>query len=280
MEMVKKREKKSPNAGGDNILSWGDLRTRLDDIYIQYNKREFVDPDPLAFLYNYPRARDREVVGLIAASLAYGRVEMIMAVVERVLSPMGRSPRDWLLSRTEAELASDFAGFKYRFAREAHLRALLTGMRRVIQDHGSLENCFLGGMGDSVMAGLTSLYRGIDPRGETGHLLADPSKSSACKRSHLFLRWMVRRDGVDPGGWDGVDPSVLVIPLDTHMFKVGSFLGFTEKKSAGRTAAVEITRGFARVVPRDPVKYDFALTRFGIRRNMDMDALKHYLVGE
>ena len=282
MEMVKKKQTKSPGARWADGAIQGGLKARLDAIYSQYNKRCYVDPDPLAFLYKYSRARDREIAGLIAASLAYGRVEMIMAVVETVLGPMGQSPREWLLSRSEDELASVFKGFKYRFAREDHLAALLTGMRRVILDQGSMENCFIQGLGDkkSIMDGLLSLYKGINAHGECGHLLADPSKSSACKRSHLFLRWMVRKDAVDPGGWDGVDPSLLVVPLDTHMFKVGRFLGFTQKKSAGRSAAVDITDGFAGILPSDPVKYDFALTRFGIRRNMDMDGLKDYLSGE
>ena len=37
--------------------------------------------------------------------------------------------------------------------------------------------------------------------------------------------------------------------------------------------ALEITKGFAEIVPHDPVKYDFALTRFGIRDDMNFKDL-------
>jgi len=100
-----------------------------------------------------------------------------------------------------------------------------------------------------------------------------PEKGSACKRMNLFLRWMVRKDRVDPGGWADVPVSKLIVPLDTHMHKISLQLGFTSKKQANLQAALEITNGFKKLVPEDPVKYDFSLTRFGIREGMNMDSL-------
>jgi uncharacterized protein (TIGR02757 family) len=90
---------------------------------------------------------------------------------------------------------------------------------------------------------------------------------------NLYLRWMVRKDCIDPGGWHGVPVSKLIIPLDTHMHKISLKLGFTEKKQANMDAALEITTGFKRIIPDDPVKYDFVLTRFGIREDMNIDSL-------
>lgn len=52
-------------------------KTKLDSIYNQYNRRSFVHPDPLEFLYSYKDIRDREIAGLIASALAYGRVAQI-----------------------------------------------------------------------------------------------------------------------------------------------------------------------------------------------------------
>jgi len=85
---------------------------------------------------------------------------------------------------------------------------------------------------------------------------------------HLYLRWMARRDSVDPGPWGGVPAAKLVVPLDTHMHRVALRLGLTRRKQPNGATAVEITRAFRRVVPDDPVKYDFALTRPGIRREL------------
>ncbi len=255
------------------------IQEKLEAVYQHYNRCKYVDPDPLLFLYDYPEVRDREIAGIVAACLAYGRVEMIMKTVGRVLEKMGPSPFRFLNSTRDGEVDTLFSGFKYRFATDVHLSNLLKGIKGVIMEFGSLENCFSAGAGRSdktVLTGLGQLYQGLNQRGHTGHLLADPSKTSACKRSHLFLRWMVRKDAVDPGGWDSVSPCQLIIPLDTHMYKIGTMLGFTRRKSPDKRCALEITAGFRALLSADPVKYDFSLTRFGIRRNLDMDELKAF----
>jgi len=171
-----------------------------------------------------------------------------------------------------------FAGFCHRFAGEAHLVALLTGIRQVLRQYGSLNACFIEGFGKDDATVIPALCAFVDrlhatAAGRAGHLLSDPRKGSACKRLHLFLRWMVRKDRVDPGGWTGISPAKLVVPLDIHMHTIGLRLGLTRRKPADAVTAVEITQGFARFAPHDPVRYDFALTRFGIRREMDIDDL-------
>jgi uncharacterized protein (TIGR02757 family) len=87
---------------------------------------------------------------------------------------------------------------------------------------------------------------------------------------NLYLRWMVRKDEVDPGCWKGISPSVLIIPLDVHMANISRMLGLTSRNNAGLKMAVEITECFGRIRPDDPVRYDFALTRFGIRPEMSI----------
>ncbi|MDR0765239.1 MAG: DUF2400 domain-containing protein [Synergistaceae bacterium] len=108
---------------------------------------------------------------------------------------------------------------------------------------------------------------------ESSHLLPRASKGSACKRLALFIRWMARRDDVDPGGWDSVAPCDIIVPLDTHMFRIATGLGFVKRRAADGTAAVEATEGFRAFCPSDPVKYDFALTRFGIRTGISVGEL-------
>jgi uncharacterized protein (TIGR02757 family) len=107
----------------------------------------------------------------------------------------------------------------------------------------------------------------------SSHLLPRASKGSACKRLALFIRWMARRDDVDPGGWNSVAPRDIIVPLDTHMFRIATGLGFVKRRSADGTAAEEATDGFRAFCPSDPVKYDFALTRFGIRTGMSVGEL-------
>jgi uncharacterized protein (TIGR02757 family) len=107
--------------------------------------------------------------------------------------------------------------------------------------------------------------------GDPGHLIPPVGRGSACKRLNLYLRWMIRKDAVDPGGWDGISPSMLIVPLDVHMHRISRLIGFTERSQADMKAALEITSCFRKLYPDDPVRYDFTLTRFGIRSDMSLD---------
>jgi len=81
---------------------------------------------------------------------------------------------------------------------------------------------------------------------------------------NLFLRWMVRRTSPDLGLWTFVDPAKLVIPLDTHVHRIATFLGLSDRKSGDWKAARALTDNLARFDAADPVRYDFALCRLGI----------------
>jgi uncharacterized protein (TIGR02757 family) len=139
-----------------------------------------------------------------------------------------------------------------------------------------MEDCFMAGCspGDAtILPALENfshhLRRGCEDRLE-GILLPRPMKGSACKRLHLFLRWMVRKDEVDPGVWSGLDPTMLMIPLDTHMFRIARAFQLTRRRQADMRAVLEITDAFRAICPEDPVRYDFSLTRLGIREGVDI----------
>lgn len=295
------------------------LATALEDLYQRLNRPEFIRPDPLQVVHEYRDPRDQELVGLIAASLAFGRVAHILASIGKVLGPMGPSPRRYLLEAAPHCMAKDFAGFQHRYVREAELLGLLGGTARALRNHGSLGACYCthlrrrdatpqtalvafaaelrGGAGPAPPPvdeddALPPMDAEDDRRGRRSYikkrscvesqpdkrrqvqgvrvknyLLPDPAQGSACKRLHLYLRWMVRNDAVDPGCWRHVAPNVLVVPLDTHMHRIARALGLTRRKQADARAAAEITAAFRTIAPTDPVRYDFALTRLGIRRD-------------
>ncbi|MFH2063934.1 MAG: TIGR02757 family protein [Pseudomonadota bacterium] len=260
-------------------------RMMLENLYRQINRREYVSPDPLQFLYAYRNVRDREIVGLIASCLAYGRVAQILKSVEGILEVMGPSPYRFLERETHQSLVRTFSGFKHRFADGKHLAALLSGIKNTIARFGSLNACFHKGYAenqDNTIAGMGFLADNLMQGGhDPGHLVPLPDRGSACKRMNLFLRWMVRKDDVDPGGWKGIPASGLIVPLDTHMHRMGIMLGYTDRKQANMITAMEITDGFRKIMPRDPVRYDFALTRLGIRNDLKMeDFLKPNLTSD
>lgn len=256
----------------------GFLKEKLEVLYSKYNKREFVHPDPLEFLYNYDRPEDREIVALFASALAYGRVEQILKTVERVLKVMGDNPYDYICSCNAGKFGIDFGGIVHRFATGEKIAALAAGVSSIILRHGSIEACFMNHLDkdavsvNSALPGFASELRSFGiPEGD--HLVPMPEKGGASKRLHLMLRWMSRSDDVDPGGWSKLKPEKLVIPLDVHMHRISTLIGLTSRKQANLKAAMEITSAFAELQPDDPVKYDFALTRLGIRRDSDLSEL-------
>ena len=242
----------------------------LEKTYREMNRPEYIHPDPLEFVWRYRSAADREVVGLIAACLAYGNVNQILKSVEKVLAPMGRSPAAWIKGTPPAEIRKALAGFKHRFTTGAEMAVFLLNIKEALAAHGSLERLFLAGYRREEPTVEEALYRFINAfnsRACAPTLTPCPEHKSSFKRVNLFLRWMVRKDAVDPGVWPRVSPSKLIVPLDTHMRQVSMNMGITRRKDTSMKTAVEITAYFARLEPSDPVKYDFALTRAGIRGN-------------
>jgi uncharacterized protein (TIGR02757 family) len=263
------------------------LEDTLEALYSRLNRREYVHPDPLEFLYKYDDPRDREVVGLVASSLAYGRVAQILASVERVLDRLGPRPARLIADASADELRASLAGFRHRFTTGDEVAAMLFGAGRLAREHGSLGGAFVSFMSpddETVLPALGRFTCELSSRGDLGacHLVPDPARGSACKRLLLYLRWMVRRDAVDPGGWEGVPAAKLIVPLDTHMFRLCRAMGFITRRQANARAALEATAAFRAIMPDDPVRYDFALTRLGINPEVkisDFPAFERTLKG-
>lgn len=246
---------------------------RLFELYKTYNRREFVHPDPLEFLYDYDDPADREIVALIASSLAYGAVRQILRSVKSVLDRM-ESPNAFLRNSSRQLLIDTFKDFKHRFTTGRELATMLYGVKKVVERCGSLHACFAEGSKrehETVIPGLSAFVNELSSvfDGKPRSLLPSPEAGSACKRLNLFLRWMVRQDEVDPGGWNSVPASKLVVPLDVHMYRISFALGFTRRKQANLRTALEITSAFREIAPEDPVRYDFCLTRLGIRDDLN-----------
>jgi uncharacterized protein (TIGR02757 family) len=253
------------------------LALQLEALYERFNRPEWIDPDPLAVAREYRTRADREVAALVAAALAFGGVRQIMASVRRALAPFPRPHADLLAARPE-EIHRACASFRHRYADGEELAALLTGVRGVLEEHRSLGALFatLGTPGEEdVVPALTRFVRVLaaGSRLSRNYLLPDPARGSACKRLLLYLRWMTRSDAVDMGLWKGVDPAMLVVPLDIHMHRICTRLGFTRRRTADLRAAREVTAAFRALRPDDPVRYDFCLTRAAMHEPRALEAL-------
>lgn len=257
-------------APSDRIL---DLRIPLDTLRDRYNHRKFIDPDPLQFVHEYEDSVDREIVGLIASALAFGNVKQIVRSVRAVLNAMKR-PSYFVTTCSRSRMERTFDGFRHRYVDGAAVASVLYASGRMVEEHGSLGRRlanYVKPQDEDLVAALTLWVDEL--RGHSNlkkcYLLPSPADGSACKRLNLYLRWMVRQDEVDPGGWP-LPTSLLVVPLDTHMHRIALSLGLTKRRQADLAAAREVTDAFCRIAPEDPVRYDFALTRLGIRTDGDV----------
>jgi len=268
--------------------NWGRsqfLKHHLDAFLEGFQKERHMDNDPVRHVRRYDDPRDREVAGLITSALSYGNVKIILASVERALSFLGAHPAEAVAAFHPQTDMKRLRGFYHRFNTSRDLAVFFWMIRRALEDYGSIENAFLSRLSGlpadaldtgAAMDHFSSLMLGFGherfyPKGELARraavrfFLPTPVDGSACKRMNLYLRWMVRRDdGVDCGVWTALTPRSLVIPLDTHIARISSYIGFTDRKSPGWAMALDITRQLRALDAEDPLQYDFALCHLGI----------------
>jgi uncharacterized protein (TIGR02757 family) len=234
-----------------------------------------LERDPLGLVRAVGNPADQELAGLVAAALAFGNVTSLRASISNVLEHLGPEPGRVLDDADSAR--RKLAGTGHRMLRADDITRLLVGARAMQRAHASLGARFAwllrsrGALRGALVDWTSELRElaGLRPDGRRrgpAHILPDPSKNSGCKRLLLYLRWMVRRDEVDLGLWHEVSPSVLLIPVDTHIHRLSLNLGLTGCASPSWKAAEEITATLRRLDPTDPVRFDFALCHLGMLR--------------
>lgn len=240
--------------------------------------------DPVAFVHRYDRPADQEIAGVLAASLAYGRVAAFRPVLQALFARADAAggPRAWVEAFDPATDGPGLADLSYRWNRGVDWVLLLGALRGLVEAHGTLERALPaeGGLPEALdafvvalraealrvapAAGLAAEDFEALPRGFRT-MVPRPADGSATKRWWMFLRWMIRpADGVDLGAWTSRRPAELLIPLDTHVHRIARFVGLTARPDASLRTAREVTARLAALDPDDPVRFDFALAHLGI----------------
>lgn len=238
---------------------------------------DWVCSDPIGVVRSYTDPLDQEIAGFIAASLSYGRVTSICQSVRKALDRFIPNPRDFVLNMPES--ASDFSGFSHRFHTPEAMCLLVLTLRRALHKYGSLKALFLKGWKEThistefALAAFVDELRALAPladccAGSEGyafrHFLASPRDGSACKRLHLFLRWMVRTGPPDLGAWIEIPASALMTPVDVHVAAIARSQGWTRRKNPDALMSREITEVWKTVDPEDPIRFDFVLSHLGM----------------
>jgi uncharacterized protein (TIGR02757 family) len=255
------------------------LHGPLERLYRDYDYDARIGSDAIQYPRRYPDPLDREIVALLSACLAYGRVSLFGPWLERLLGWLGPAPRAFVAGFDARRDAARLAPLHYRFTRGRDVAAAILAIRRLLDRHGTLRAAFVAGYSpdhpdvrpalqrfaasileqDFRPVGMPRLTRGFR------HLFPDPAAGGACKRWHLFLRWMVRREPPDFGDWREIPPAKLLIPLDTHIANMAHAIRLTTLRSRTGRMAADITETLRRLDAADPVKYDFALCHTRMR---------------
>ena len=253
------------------------LKERLDAQYASFNHAESAT-DPIQIVRRYADPADREVVGLCAAALAFGRVASVLQSIERLMSVMGPAPAAFVRRFDPARDGPTLKPLIHRWTRGEDLIALMIILKRMLAS-GSIESFFAEGLDPAApdishaLESFSVRALAIDVRRAYGdkkchpgvaYFFPKPSSGSGCKRMNLFLRWMVRKDGVDLGVWSAIPAAKLIVPLDTHVIRLGRCLKLTSYASPGWKMAAQITEALRALDPGDPVKYDFSLCHIGM----------------
>ena len=254
------------------------LAIRLDGLYHDFNREESAT-DPVHLVRPFGDPADREIAGFCAAALAFGRVGSVINSIATLFTIMGPRPAQFVRAFDPDGAHPELRAMVHRWTRGVDLVALLWILRQMLERHGSIEQFFVEGYApehedigpalDSFSTRALALdirraYGRVPKRAGVCYFFPRPSAGSACKRMNLFVRWMVRRDEIDMGVWTRIPPSKLVVPLDTHIIRLGRCLRLTKYTSAGWKMAADITASLRRLDAEDPVRFDFSLCHVGM----------------
>lgn len=245
------------------------LKELLDMKVEQYERPEFIEPDPISIPHRYSRREDIEITGFIAATIAWGNRKAIVKSAGQMADMLGEDPYDFIMSASEADI-DRLSSFVYRTFQKEDLPSVVRGLRAVYAADpvGGMEALVAPREGETLREGFVRLREAMLPHmaERTRKHIADAGRGAAAKRLCMFTRWMSRPSarGVDFGLWTKVPPSRLVMPLDVHSGRTARALGLLTRKQDDWKAATELTDALKAFCPEDPVRYDFALFSIGI----------------
>lgn len=253
-----------------NKLRRKDIKDLLDEKYIQFNNRDFIETDPICIPHRFSRKEDVEIASLLVATIAWGNRLSIINNGTRLMKLMNDEPYDFILNFTARD-ARRFDQFVHRTFNATDCVFFLRSLQNLYRHHSGLEAAFsshlVPGAPDvrPAISGFRELFLQTEHQPRTEKHISNPMAKSSAKRLCMFLRWMVRNDshGVDFGLWKSISPAQLCLPLDVHTGNVSRKLGLLKRAQNDWQAVEEITAVLRAFDETDPIRYDFSLFGLG-----------------
>ena len=244
-----------------------ELKDLLEHKFNLYNTTNFIIEDPISIPHAYNQKEDIEIISFLISIISWGNRKSIIKSGNKLREILGSSPIDFIMRFKEKDLKK--INFVHRTFNKFDLIYFLKSLKNIYKNHDGLENVFSKNLNDEFMYNNISNFRKIffslnhEKRMEKH--ISNPKKNSACKRINMFLRWMVRNDGVvDFGIWKKIKPSMLSCPLDVHTANIGRKLNLISRKQNDLKTVLELDQKLRLFDKNDPVKYDYALFGMGV----------------
>ena len=244
-----------------------ELKDLLEHKFNLYNSTNFINEDPISIPHAYNQKEDIEIISFLISIISWGNRKSIIKSGNKLTEILGSSPIDYIMRFKERDLKK--IDFVHRTFNKFDLIYFLKSLKNIYKNHDGLENVFSKNLNDEFMYNNISNFRKIffslNHEKRTEKHISNPKKNSACKRINMFLRWMVRNDGVvDFGIWKKIKPSMLSCPLDVHTANIGRKLNLISRKQNDIKTVLELDKKLRLFDENDPVKYDYALFGMGV----------------
>lgn len=249
---------------------------RLIALAEKYETKDFLAKDPSQFMHRYSDPVEMEIAAFLAASMAFGRRDQILAHTEAVLQAAGTGLLKWVQDKGYRKFFTKGDSSYYRMYTHNDFLLFFDTICTFINESGSIGNHLkkIYTHSDGGTEYLAPIICNLFP--ENCHLIPH-SKGTAAKRINMFLRWMVRDNSpVDLGLWkDWYSKKNLLIPLDTHVMQEAAALDLFQLSKNGNVPSasfktdVQLTNLMESVFPGDPCRADYALFGFGVDKDAE-----------
>lgn len=251
-----------------------ELKPELDALVAKIETPDFIDDDPIQFMYAFEDKKDREIAGFFAAIMAWGRRDIVINKVNDLLVRMDYKPYQFVKAFTEVE-AEKLNGFKHRTFKPIDMYWLIKILQSIYQKYESFEGfwekCYIKAKNEEreLIAVFNEEFFALHPETpqRTRKHISNSEKNSTCKRLYMYLRWCIRSGPVDTGIMDFMPSSELKIPFDVHVARQARKFGILKRKQNDWKTVLELTEKMSLLDPNDPAKYDFALFGLGVINN-------------
>ncbi len=260
-----------------------ELKPLLDKINDRVEQSDYIPYDPVQFMHAFSDKRDIEIAGFFAATMAWGRRDIVIAKVDDLLKRMDYDPFSFVMSYNQSEFTR-FQNFKHRTFKPVDIHGMILSLQQILTEFQDFEAfwkmCYEKGAEQNrpfiALFHEEFFSRSSDLAERTRKHVSNPEKGSTCKRLYMYLRWTIRKNSpVDLGIWNFMPESELLVPFDVHVARQARRYGLISRRTNDWRTVNELTETLSIMNPDDPARYDYAL--FGIGA-LNYDLPKRFLL--